>query len=327
MTRPAGLRSLPPDRIVRREFVRTADIRFDSPHDPDPSYPWDALEASMVAGWNPASTAPPLREDGNSRADGYDPFVLFARWDGKLAPLQGWHRVEMAKKLCWRHVEAFVVRPWMPHNIDVVRECIAKYAALPSQPQTLSLPWRACACAGRGDRTKAIWEDTGWPWWWWCGRRVLDVGCCVGAHAIEAARHGAEVVGIDKDAAAVRIGDDLIDAAGIATAKLLPLDFWSGPAKKPIPVDIVTAHQCLYWLSQPPHPAGETLDALCGLAKRAVVAYTHILPGPSEEPGWRPTEAECVEAFAARGFAAEVRPFDADLGWPTKRTVVARRMP
>ena len=328
MTRPAPDRSLPPDRIVRWEVVPLASIRFDHPHDPDPSYPWDALDASIRRGWNPACQDPPLRPDGNSPADGYTPFVLFPRADGTFAPIQGWHRVEAARRLGIRRVAAFVVRPWTPRDLDGVRDCIAAYRALPSQPQTVDLPWPGCACEGRGDRTRAIWQDSGWNWWEWCGRRVLDIGCSLGMHSIEAARHGADVVGIDRDAEAVKIGDALMDAANIWTGGLVPVDYWTGDIRKPgFPIDIVMAHQNLYWLSQPPHTPDETLDALCGQAGRWITAYTHIMPEPyrGPEPGWRPTEEEAVAAFASRGWRATVRPHDPALGWPTKRTIVARR--
>jgi len=47
------------------------------------------------------------------------------------------------------------------------------------------------------------------------GSRVLDVGCGPGRHALELARRGAEVVGVDVSERFVRVGTDLASAGGL----------------------------------------------------------------------------------------------------------------
>ena len=70
------------------------------------------------------------------------------------------------------------------------------------------------------------------------GARVLDVGCGFGRHAIELARRGFEVVGIDPAAAMLDRARELATGAGVN------VDFLQIPAEDFVPVDKFDGEIC-----------------------------------------------------------------------------------
>ncbi|MBW8772762.1 MAG: class I SAM-dependent methyltransferase, partial [Gemmatimonadetes bacterium] len=136
------------------------------------------------------------------------------------------------------------------------------------------------------------------------GVRVLDLACGEGRHAIVAAKRGAEVVAVDRDATALERGKDLAEVAGVT------IDWRQVDLSAPWPpfgtFDVVL---CFNYLDRAVMPAVRDLVAPGGalLMETFLVAQRHLGWGPqSDDHLLRPGELPTLVAPLAVAHSREV---------------------
>lgn len=141
------------------------------------------------------------------------------------------------------------------------------------------------------------------------GKRVLDLGCGMGTFALEAARLGADALGVDPAPAAIAVARDLAQKLGYARAAFLEAD----AAELPVTAETFDVVICADLTE---HLDDETLSAILTESRRVL------------RPGGRlalytPSPTHLFERLKARGWLLEHDPSHIGLrGMPDLRAAV-----
>lgn len=128
------------------------------------------------------------------------------------------------------------------------------------------------------------------------GRRVLDVGCGIGRHAIGLARRGFDVVGVDVSGFALRRAAQAACEAGVTLA-LHQLDALTAPVWPVEPVDAVVCVQAFGWGTD-----GQQLQMLRALRRRLVPGGVLVLDHSNVSAILRMYSAHSVASVAGHTF-------------------------
>lgn len=316
------------NQIVVRKNIKVSDINFCNTDvnsglqyridrylsgDRTDNYPWDTLLSSIKSGWDPTHSMGCLHTDPG----GYSPFTVFETYyEGKVVfkPDNGAHRYIALKILGIEEIDAFVVLDNGFSHLtkdDILQWVSAAKKAIGNtqQYQTLNLPFGVTW--NSRDNTSDLFNFFGPPKKW-MGKNVLDVGCHIGACALEAKRCGARrVVGFDLDGKLINLAKEL--------SKLLKLDielhhcdFWEFPLWEKEKFDIVMAHQCMYHFNTAHRCANsnkysqeDMLNVITSACKESFFSYTFVHPdnNPTTEiEGYRPTVSQIKKDLISRHF-------------------------
>jgi SAM-dependent methyltransferase len=135
-----------------------------------------------------------------------------------------------------------------------------------------------------------------------CGRfdgvRVLDIGCLEGYFAVECARHGADVVGVDAKEVNVKKCEFVKSVLGVDNLSFVLEDAMNVTRERLGAVDVVLALGLLYHLDDP----FTFLHNLAGVTDGLLVLDTLVAleDGPQTISGWSP-ELSDMQDFGSSG--------------------------
>lgn len=319
------------NETVQKDVGRLVDLYVSGNTD---TYPWEKLTENIKNGWDPSCRELTYHRERNL----YSPFIVekVPTEEGCLYdPYRARHRHVVLRGLGIDPVDCFVYDHGGMDHVDKteLERFVGKFPdALGGRflYQGLTLP-KGVSLSSR-DNSLEIFASTGWPSHHWAGKTVLDVGCHLGAMALEAKRRGASrVVGFDLDSNLLGLAEELSIILGL-DIELYDCDFWDFPlwGQK---FDIVMANQCMYHFTTEhrcayakQHTEAEMLDRITGACKEDFFTYTFI--HEDDKPttyieGYRPTVSEIYKDLSDRGFGI-IKMMD-NISKISKRTIVASK--